>query len=76
MLPEYGSQAWKNILSDIDPEHDCINPYNSVKGQPTANDNLQYSNKVERGARILGGSGINVSYRFVYTELTWIPCSL
>ena len=70
MLPEYGSAAWKNILSDIDPEHDCINPYNSVKGQPTANDNLQYSNKVERGARILGGSGINVSYRFVYTELT------
>ena len=70
VLPEYGTIEYKNILNDIDPEHDCINPYNSVKGSPSSNEDLQYSRKIESGRNILGGSGVNVSYRFVYTELT------
>lgn len=62
----------KAFYESIPEDHDCINPYNSVKGQPNEDNDLQYSNVIIDQAtskRALGGSGLNVSYTFVYTEL-------
>lgn len=64
----------KALYESIPEDHDCINPYNTVKGQPSDEENCQYSNiwinpdQHWRG-KYLGGSGLNISYRFVYTML-------
>lgn len=64
-LPEYGSEAEKEIYRSIKKDHDCINPYNAAKGVNNAFSLFQYSNKKVAGKRVLGGSGLNVNYRFV-----------
>ena len=65
--------ALESFYSSIPEDHDCINPYNSLGGNtftPTDGvDNMQYSNIQEYGQRLLGGSGPNVSYTFVYHDL-------
>lgn len=64
----------KALYESIPEDHDCINPYNTVKGQPSEENNCQYSNipidtsQPSKG-NFLGGSGLNISYRFVYTML-------
>lgn len=68
-LPEYGSTEEYNILSGIDSYHDCINPYNRHQGSITDNEDFEYSNIKVNGSRVLGGSGLNVSYRFIYNTI-------
>ena len=59
------------LYKSIPEDHDCINPYNTVKGQPGVDENCQYSNTTYslQNKRALGGSGLNISYRFVNVML-------
>lgn len=66
-LPEPGTIEEKQIYTGIDIKHDCINPYNSVRGNVNSENDCQYSNNKVNGNRVLGGKGPNVSYRFVTT---------
>lgn len=51
-------------LASVPKNHDCINPYNKLTyGQMTTANKYAYT-KVN-GEYVLGGSGINISYRFV-----------
>lgn len=61
-------------FSSIPEDHDCINPYNTLNlSQQSLTDKSQfyiYSNtKDSQGNRIPGGTGPNIDYTFIYTEL-------
>lgn len=52
-------------LSSIPETHDCINPYNNTDlSHIEASEEYAYT-KTINGKRILGGSGINISYSFI-----------
>lgn len=60
--------------TSVPKDHDCINPYNTANlSMELADGNTEtlyaYSNIKNGGKRIPGGSGINIDYTFVYTEL-------
>ena len=65
-LPEYGTEEEVTALTSISSQHDCINPYNRHQGSITDDQDYEYSNIKVDGNRVLGGSGINISYRFIY----------
>lgn len=56
------SGSFDSILNNVPKEHDCINPSNTDVLSPTV---YAYNANGK-----LGGTGLNVSYEFVYTELT------
>lgn len=68
-----GEQELKEFYESIPEDHDCINPYNQLGGEsfkPTDRvDDMQYSNITRFGQRLLGGSGPNVNYTFVYHSI-------
>lgn len=68
-LPDYDTEDERQILSNIDKQHDCINPYNRHQGAITDSEDFEYSNIKVNGNRVLGGSGLNVSYRFIYNTI-------
>lgn len=45
----------------VPEEHDCINPYNII-----GDDSVKY---IYRTDRLMGGSGQNISYKFIFAEL-------
>ena len=53
---------------NVPKEHDCINPTNV-----NVLNNAEYVYQYNNGDKVRGGSGPNISYRFVYTEL--VPSS-
>lgn len=55
-----------NVVNGMVPkEHDCINPSNVAILEP-----IQYQYGYDStGSRVRGGTGPNVSYKFIYTEL-------
>lgn len=65
--------ALQSFYSSIPQDHDCINPYNQLGGTTFSPqdgvDNMQYSNITKFGQRLLGGSGPNVNFTFVYHQL-------
>lgn len=66
-LPERGTTEEKSLYKTIDEKHDCINPYNTLRGNPNVDNDCQYSNIKINGKRVLGGCGLNVNYRFITT---------
>lgn len=68
-LPERGTQEELDFYMSIPETHDCINPYNSFTEGDVSSCDYQYSNVKIGGKRILGGSGLNVSYRFIYNKI-------
>lgn len=55
-------QFYRNISSN----HDCINPFNSIKSSDFNTDNqFEYSNLSYNGVKLKGGSGLNIDYTFV-----------
>lgn len=57
------------FYSSVPKDHDCINPYNTLKETPTDETDFQYSSYKYNGNRVLGGSGPNISYRFIYEQI-------
>lgn len=59
-------------LKDIPYNHDCINPYNKAKFDEVTDDNRFICSNIFSGGvgvsdRIIGGSGLNISYQFTET---------
>jgi hypothetical protein len=52
----------------IPEEHDCINPMNSQIVYPN-NETEEYAYGYDDSRTIRGGKGVNISYRFVTTDL-------
>lgn len=66
LLSSTGDNISFNLQSvsnrDIPKEHDCINPYNILSENP----GTKY---IYRPDGFMGGTGKNISYRFIFTEL-------
>lgn len=54
-----------NTLSSIPESHDCINPYNSQDPDFSNRDVCKY----QFGSTTLGGTGLNIDYEFVTTDV-------
>ena len=52
----------------IPEEHDCINPMNSQIVYPN-NETEEYAYGYDDSRTVRGGKGVNISYRFVTTDL-------
>lgn len=62
-----GTLTYNGIDVEVPKEHDCINPYNIAVCDDSA---TKYVYGVDSSGNLFeGGSGKNISYRFVYAEL-------
>lgn len=61
-----------NVFKDLTlnkKRHDCINPYNLRDYNFTEEDACKYQFNDGTNPRILGGTGPNISYKFIYTTV-------
>ena len=64
-LPTDSTQL-RNFYESIPENHDCINPFNTLKSNDFSTENsFEYSNITSSGIKLKGGSGLNVDYTFV-----------
>lgn len=55
-----------SYLRDIPEDHDCINPYNLTDYAMSAANVTKY----KFGTTVLGGTGLNIDYEFITTDIT------
>lgn len=79
-LSQLNESQLQEFYKSIPENHDCINPYNMLGGNSyspeNGKDNMIYSNVKKNGKRVMGGSGLNVDYQFIYTtvDLDYFYC--